>query len=315
MGRVVAAGHVNWDVSLDVDRLPVADDEALVRDQHRAGGGSAANVAAGLAGLDVPASVVGAVGDDEPGRLVRAELRTSGVDCGGLLVRDGPTTLKYLLVDDDGQVAILGNEGVNESYAAADVDADGLRRADHLHLTNQPPETAAQLAALAREAGTSVSFDPGRRAGDRDFGRILAVADLVFLAEREAEVLDADPAAVAGPDTLVAVTCGPGGARLYGGTVAVDTVGGRTPTDVASDTTDPDGDRVLEHPGFEATPLDTSGAGDAFAAGFLSVWLDEDSLHRALEIANACGALASERRGARAAPDREVLEEFLPDRT
>jgi len=290
MVRVVAAGHVNWDVTLEVDRLPVADDEALIRSQHRAGGGSAANVATALAGLDVSASVLGAVGDDPPGRQVRAELADRGVDCDGLQVHDGQTTLKYLLVAEEGEVAILGNEGVNEAYGAADADADRLEGAEHLHLTNQPPDTAARLAARAREAGLSVSFDPGRRAGDRDFGPVLERADLVFVTEREAASLDAAPAMIAGPDRLVAVTRGAGGAVLYGRAGA---------------------DSPLEHPGFPVGAVDTSGAGDAFAAGFLSVWLDDGSLERAVEVGNACGALASERRGARTAPDRETVGAFL----
>lgn len=290
MVRVVAAGHVNWDVSLEVDRLPVADDEALVHDQHRAGGGSAANVAAALVGLDVQTGIVGAVGDDRPGRQVRAELVERGVDCECLQVRDGPTTLKYLLVADGGEVAVLGNEGVNEAYAASAVDADRLGRAEHLHLTNQPPETAARLATTAREAGLSVSFDPGRRAGDRDFGAVFEQADLVFATEREAASLGTEPSTLSGPDRLVAVTRGHSGAVLYG-----------------SGADDP----PLEHAGFPVSAVDTSGAGDAFAAGFLSVWLDGGPLERALAAGNACGALASERRGARSAPDRATVETLL----
>ncbi|HKL29853.1 MAG TPA: PfkB family carbohydrate kinase, partial [Natrialbaceae archaeon] len=109
MVEVLSAGHVNWDVTLRVDRLPVPDGEASIHSQRGAGGGSAGNVAAALASLGVASGVVGSVGDDEYGMLARRELEREGVDCAGLREVDGDTSTKYLLVDDDGEVAVLGN--------------------------------------------------------------------------------------------------------------------------------------------------------------------------------------------------------------
>ena len=290
MVRVVTAGHVNWDVTLEVDRLPGPDDEARIHDQFRGGGGSAANVAAALAGLGTSTGVIGCVGDDGPGRLVREELTSRGVDCSAVSVRDGRTTLKYLLVTGDGTVAVLGNEGLNEALAPEDVAAEDVADADHLHLTNQPPATAEALAGLAVEADCTLSFDPGRRAGDRDFGSVFERADVLFLTEREAaSVFGTDRPAPTDGRQVIAVTRGPDGAAVY------------------------DGDSH-EHPGFGVGAVDTSGAGDAFAAGFLACWLDDVPLGRAVEFANACGALTSERRGARTAPSREQVESFLAER-
>jgi ribokinase len=61
-----------------------------------------------------------------------------------------------------------------------------------------------------------------------------------------------------------------------------------------------DGHRY-DHPGFAADAVDTTGAGDAFAAGFLAACLGGRGREEALVVANACGALAAEVRGARAA--------------
>lgn len=289
MVRVVTAGHVNWDVTLEVDRLPGPDDEALISDQHRGGGGSAANVAAALAALDVPAGVVGCVGDDEPGTFVREELAAVGVDCSGIAVRGGATTVKYLLVAADGSVAVLGNEGLNEALQPDDVARHRIAGAEHLHLTNQPPATAAALAELADDAGLSISFDPGRRAGDRVFGAVVEYADVVFVTEREASSLfGTDSPDPVGIEQLVVVTRGPDGATVFD-------------------------DVTYDHDGFGVGAVDTSGAGDAFAAGFLAVWLDGGGVDRALEFGNACGALASEHVGARTTPARESVEAFLAE--
>ena len=288
---VLAAGHVNWDVTLRVDALPDPDGEAAITSQHRSGGGSAANAACALAGLDVEAGLIGSVGDGDVAEYVRRELHEAGVDCRNLVtVGGGETAIKYLVVAEDGQVLVFGNDGVNEAFGPGDVDADYLRSADHLHLTSQAPETAAYLAETASEAGTPVSFDPGRRLVERDYSEALANADLVFLNDREAgAILDDDlehPSAEL-HGRVVVTKHGPRGGAVH------------TP------------ERTLDHPGFAVEPVDTTGAGDAFAAGFIATLLEHDDYERALEFANACGALAAQSEGARTAPTKPEVEEFL----
>jgi len=270
--RVICAGHVNWDVTLQVDRLPEPDGEASIADQYQSGGGSASNVAVALAGLDASPLLLGSVGRDENGLLVRRELDSAGVET-ALVETDGETAVKYLVVDDSGELMVFGNEGANEAYAAADLSAAQLTGADHLHLTSQRPETAVELARAASEAGLTVSFDPGRRLADRDYAATIRNTDLLFCNEREATVLRDEGTADA-VDTLV-VKQGSGGATAF------------------------DGDRDVAHPGFAVDPVDTTGAGDAFAAGFLVARADGDAIERALAVGNACGALAARTPGAR----------------
>ncbi|SER55253.1 carbohydrate kinase family protein [Natrinema salaciae] len=289
---VLTAGHVNWDVTLRVDRLPEPDGEASIRSQRQSGGGSAANVAAALGGLGVETGLVGSVGDDDNGLLARRELEAAGVSLGGVRVVEGAeTAVKYLLVDEAGEVAILGNDGVNEAVAPADLEPDRIRAADHVHLTGQRPDTAAAIARIADEAGIPVSFDPGRRLGDRDYGDALALADVLFLTDREAAALFDGESIDAGSDRIVVVTCGADGAEAYA----------------------PDGEFV--HAGFDVDPVDTAGAGDAFAAGFLATWLEERDIDRALAYGNACGALTASRDGARSAPTAGAVEDVLTRRS
>ncbi|SIS08856.1 carbohydrate kinase family protein [Natronorubrum thiooxidans] len=286
---VLTAGHVNWDVTLRVDRLPEADGEATIRSQCQSGGGSAANVAAALAGLEVDTGLIGSVGDDDNGLLARRDLEDAGVSLSGLrVVEDAETAVKYLLVDDDGEVAILGNDGGNEALQPADLEADRIRAADHVHLTSQQPETAAAIASIATDAGVTVSFDPGRRVGDREYDAMVRAADVLFVTEREAAALaDVDGL----DDRLVVVTAGSDGAAV------------RTP------------DKTYTHAGFDIEPVDTAGAGDAFAAGFLATRLAGGDIDSALEYANACGALTAGHEGARSAPTKAAVEAFLANRS
>lgn len=286
MGGVICAGHVNWDVTLRVDRLPERDGEAVIERQTASGGGSAANVAGTLAGLDVSVSLLGSVGDDDEGAAARAELEATGVDCSHVVKVAGvPTTTKYLVVDARGDTMVLGHEGANEAFEAADLPPTAFVATDHLHLTSQPPETAVRLAQRARDAGVAVSFDPGRRVGDRDFEATLSLADVVFLNDREAAALSSAPDSVDG--RIVVVKHGQDGAAVHAD------------------------DGTYTHSGLDVDPVDTAGAGDAFAAGFIAARREGAGYERALAVANVCGALASRTTGARTTLAWDDVQERL----
>jgi ribokinase len=282
--RVVCAGHVNWDVTLRVDRLPAPDGESRVRHRREAGGGSAANVAVSLVALDCEPSLVGSVGRDPVGTQARETLHDAGVDVTPVVTAPGETARKYLLVDDAGEVAVVDDGGVNEAVGPGDVDPAWFDGADHCHLTGQRPDTAARLAEVASKAGLTVSFDPGRRVDSRDYGDTLSRTDLLFLNDREASGLD--PESIR-PSCTVVTKHGSAGATLERS------------------------DGRVEHPGFDRRAIDTTGAGDAFAAGFIAAKLHGETDDHALAVANACGALTAATEGSRATLSWATVSELL----
>jgi len=285
MARVVCAGHLNWDVTLRVPALPDPDGEVNVDDRRSGGGGSAANVANGLSDLDVEAALLGSVGADEKGRTAREELAANGVDVTNVVESASrETTTKYIVVERSGEVMVLGCPGANEAFEARDLPTSELARADHLHMTSQRPETATRLAERAREHDVPVSFDPGRRIDDRGYGPAVTAVEYLFLNDREAALaLDAFDLS----DQTLVLKHGPEGAEVRR-----------------------DGDRVA-HPGYPIDAVDTTGAGDAFAAGFIAATVDGASDERALAVANACGALASKSPGARTTLSWEMIRAFI----
>lgn len=311
--RVLCAGHVNWDVTLRVDALPEPDGEARVVERGGSGGGSAANAASVLSALDVSAGVLGSVGADRYGRQARRELVDAGVDVSALVETSVGTATKYLVVDPDGAVMVVGSNRGNEAFGVEDVPEEVLTVVDHVHLTSQRPGTAGALARLAREAEATVSVDPGRRVGDREHGPVTSQADLLFVTDHEATRIGVDPT---DPNDgldgrAVVVTFGAAGAEV------------RT-----------DG-RCHRHEGFDVDAVDTAGAGDAFAGGFLATLLTgwdpdgPDSLDRhggvpvdtgaetydrALRVGNACGAVAARQSGARVRVSRTDVRRFLARR-
>lgn len=282
MPRVLCVGHVNWDVTLRLDRLPEPDSESAVQNTRQAGGGSAANVAVALVGLDCEATLVGSVGDDEHGILARRDLDRAGVDCTGLRTVAGETTTKYLLVDQTGEVAVLGAPGVNEALRPKDIEVGLVAAADHVHVTATRPATAARVAELATDRDVPLSVDPGRRLADRDFSAILERADILFVNEVEANALAGTP-----EPPVVVTKRGTAGAAA------------ETP------------DRTHVHPGFERPTVDTTGAGDAFAAGYVAARLRGEDHAQALAIANACGALAAGTQGPKTTLSWEAVAEML----
>ena len=286
MARVVCAGHVNWDVTLHVDALPGPDGEANITEHCQAGGGSASNTATALAGLGHEPVLLGSLGADRYAEFVERELDEAGVNDRHLCrVPDRETTVKYLVVDESGEVFVLANDGANEAYEASDLPASSLASAAYLHLTSQHPDTAHSLLERAREQGVPVSFDPGRRLGDRRYDDLLGAVDLLFLNEREAETARAN-GGLSSREKATVVKRGDGGATLRR-----------------------NGESIT-HNGFEVPATDTAGAGDAFAAGFLAAKCEGKADEEALAVANACGAVAVQSVGARVSPTREAIESY-----
>ena len=271
MVDVLVVGHLNWDITLRVDTLPAPDGEAAVLDRDEHAGGSAGNVAVGLAQLGVAVGVGGCVGTDTRGEQIVAELHEAGVDTTAIQ-RDPtrPTTQKHVLVDPDGEVMVIGTAGANAGFDAAGLPAGWTEGLRWLHLTSQRTAQARTLAAAATAAAVPVSVDPGRRI-DTD-AAATADATVVFLNDREAAVaVDVAPTAT----RSVVVKHGPDGAELR-------SAAGRT-----------------AHPGYATAATDTTGAGDAFAAGYLAATLQAAPPQRRLAVANACGAIAAAAAGAR----------------
>jgi sugar/nucleoside kinase (ribokinase family) len=258
------------------------------------GGGSAANTAAWLSRLGVPVTFACRVGDDPAGATRVAELRDAGVAVVAALDPGAPTGTVVVLVDPDGERTMLPDRGANDRLAPADVAAAlaAAPRAGYLHLSAytllDAGSRAAGLHALAaaRDQGRRTSVDvasagPLTDAGpDRVLGW-LAAADLVLANADEAEVLtghrDATRAAreLAGAHRIAVVKCGADGAVWAG---AGQVVSAAAPA---------------------ITAVDTTGAGDAFAAGLLAALHSGAGPADALAAAVRLGATVAAQPGAR----------------
>jgi sugar/nucleoside kinase (ribokinase family) len=277
-------------------------------------GGAELNVAVGLTRLGVRTTWTSVLGNDAHGDYIADAVGQLGVTP---LVRraTGPTALMFKAggADGDPEVLQIRHRTAFAQHADALLTADilALDGIDHLHLTGialgiSPVVRAASLTLLeaAIAAGLSVSFDPNLRLNlwpDRDEMRavintVAARATVVMPGVGEARMLTGhdDPQTIAktyldAGTREVVVKLGAEGALAWTAE-----------------------DQNARSRRFAVTPIDTVGAGDGFAAGYLAAFLGGGNLQERVDQGAAVGALATTRRGDLAAmPERAEVDALL----
>jgi sugar/nucleoside kinase (ribokinase family) len=286
-GRVVVAGDVMADVVATLSG-PIAHGSDTAAQIVQRGGGGAANVAVWLARAGAAATLIGRVGDDLPGRAAAEELRAEGVDARLQIDVALGTGTCLVLVEPGGERTMLPDAGANAALAAAPLSADAV----HLHLAGYAllhpgsRPAARTLLAAARDARLSVSVDPSSaaplaRTGPAAFLDWVRGADLLLPNREEAAVLSG----AADPETAARALC-----AFVGEVVVKLGVEGALWTD---------GEAVVRVPAQGVAGADSTGAGDAFAAGLLAARLDGAAPPEALAAGCALAAEAVSRAGAR----------------
>jgi ribokinase len=288
VSRPLVLGDVMLDVvaRLSGPLAPGSDSHSVIRFH---GGGSAANTAAWLAAAGAEPLLAGRVGDDERGRSVRDELRAAGVEAALGTDPELPTGTCIVLVGPDGERTMAPDAGANDALSDADVPDDLLAAAGHLHVAGyallRSGSRPAARAAISRalERGMSVSVDPSSAALlSPTFLDHAEGAGLLLPNVEEARMLSGehDPEraarALAARFGEVVVTLGAGGALWTDGreSVRCDAV----PVDAV---------------------VDSTGAGDAFAAGLLAARMNGAAPDEAMAAGARLAARAVSQPGGR----------------
>jgi sugar/nucleoside kinase (ribokinase family) len=266
-------------------------------------GGSAANTMAGIAALGGRAGFIGQVAADQLGDIFTHDIRALGVEFLTPPVDSPvPTGRCLILVTPDAQRTMNTCPGISHHLAPEQLDADQIRAAAILYLEaylwvpDRPRAAIVQAIEIARAAGRKVALTLSdiacvarRRA---DFLEVIAAGriDMLFANENEVKALagkddlDAAIAAIAPQVPLVVVTCSEKGALAVQG-----------------------GQRVHVPAARVAEVVDTTGAGDLFAAGFLAAAARGRSTGEALRIGSIAAAEVISHFGARPIADLKEL--------
>ncbi len=281
-----------------VPAYPAFDTKVRLREHVQAAGGQTASAMAALSRLGMRTAYAGRFGSDAEGQFGLAAIKAEGVNTDYVEVIEGARNqVAFIVIDErSGERTIIWDRDDKLAYRADEVPVELASRGRILHLDAHDPPACARLAQAAREAGTLVSADIDNIY--EGLPELLPLIDVLIsskefphrltgISDERASLIETKARYGC---SIVGMTLGTRGALLY-----YDGV-------------------FLESPAF-AVPgncRDTTGAGDAFHAGFIYGILRGEEIEESLRLANATASLKCRALGARTSlPTQVELEEFV----
>ncbi len=295
---VIGLGALNYDVLYAVERIARGGEEVGIIDVTKAPGGSAANTTVALARLGAEVGFVGTVGTDDEGELILDEFRKEGVET-RIRREEGYTGAAIGFVDAWGERALYIYPGVNARFCMDYVDREFVNDARFLHTSSFVNQEQLDMQReLAKDLQAKLSFSPGMLCFNyklEDLTELIERSTVVFLSRGELTSLVKEADYKKGADALlncgaqiVCVTLGEQGCYVADCTGASHLIDAY-PTEV----------------------VDTTGAGDAFAAGFLYGLLHEKSILESGKIGNLVASCCIREYGCRdGLPFKRDLDTF-----
>ena len=286
---VVGFGALNVDRLFKVSRIAQAEEESHIKDYTESCGGSAANCSVGLARLGCEVGFIGKVGNDKEGELLLQDFSKEGVDIAGTICSNqGRSGLVLGFVDEKGARALYINSGVNDTIELSEISLEYAARAQFLHLSSFVGDRSflTQIALLNMiSEETKVSLDPGDLYARKGFEKLLPILKRAYVMmpnAGELELLTGENDYCKGADFLIKK-----GVRI----VAVK-LGG-------SGCYVTDGRERHLIKAFNVDVIDTTGAGDAFCAGFLYGLINSKNLFECGKMGNFVASRCVIKMGAR----------------
>ncbi len=284
MKKILVAGEINVDLILqNFNTFPELGKEVLVDDCFLTLGSASLICAMGLVRLGNDVAFLGKAGCDAYGDFCIERMRQAGIDVSRVIRSGELKTGITVSISSPRDRAMVTYLGAITALAGEEVTGETLAAFGHLHVSSYYLQERLRpgvrdLFARARRLGLTTSLDPGYDPSGEFGPDILATleeTDVFFPNEVEVRAIArredfADAlAALANGRTLTVAKLGRAGAMVL------------------------EGGRPVSVPAFPAQPVDTTGAGDSFDAGFLHAWLRGMPLAEALRWGAACGALST----------------------
>ncbi|MBC7129847.1 carbohydrate kinase family protein [Candidatus Bathyarchaeota archaeon] len=299
---VIGFGALNVDRLYKVERIAGPEEESFVEDFKEECGGSAANTIVGLARLGCIVGFIGKVAKDREGRMLIEDFTKEGVDTTGIIEAEtGRSGTALGFVDREGARALYVDPGVNDTIELEEINLEYASSTEFLHLTSFVGEKSFEAQKrLIEELPESVkiSFDPGAIYAKKGLEKLKPIIErslVVMPNSKELMLLTGEKNYTEGAEALlslgvkiVAVKLGSQGCYVT------------------------DGKEGFHVEAFKVPVVDTTGAGDAFCAGFLYGLVNGKSLRECGVIGNFVASKCVTRMGARTGlPRLEELKPFL----
>jgi ribokinase len=285
--HAVGFGALNLDKLYKVNMIAKEEEEGFVTDFKESAGGSAANTIVGLARLKLKTGFIGKVAEDHEGNFLLDDFRKEGVDTNGITVsKDGRSGVVMGFIDIKGDRALYVDPGVNNLAEFQEINLEYATNTEFLHLSSFVGETPleAQKELIDRLPNVKISFDPGAlyaRKGLRALRPIIQRSRVIFPNAIETKLLtgkDYEEGAKTFTQLgaeIVAVKLGKKGCYI----------------------TDGKESHLVE--AYKVEAMDTTGAGDAFCAGFLYGLIKGKDLYECGRLGNFVASRCITKIGAR----------------
>ena len=294
---VIGVGALNIDFLYKVDEILPSEGEIFIKEFSMSFGGSAANTIVGLSRLGKKVGMVGCVGNDREGKEMLEDFKKERVDISEIDITNHRTGYALCFIDRDGKRAIYVYAGANDKVKL-EKKIGYLNKAKFVHFSSFIGKYPFnEQKKLINRLKVKLSFSPGSIYARKGLDSILPIIQrsyVVFLNREEIKRLTGK-GYVEGAKKMLEL-----GASIVAVTL------GREGCYIASK------QGCFRVEGFSADVVDTTGAGDAFAAGFLYGLLEGKDLYSCGRIGNWVASLCIREIGARKGlPSKEMLEEFL----
>ncbi len=298
--EIVGLGALNIDHIYKVERI-LDDGEAVVTEAASFPGGSAANTIYGLAKLGVRTGFTGVVGDDAEGKTLVQDFQKVGVDTSQIRVKSGTQTGSVLCLSDRlGKRSLYVIPGANDLLSTDDLDLDYINQAKMLHISSFADDRQFKMLLGLMEKldpSVKVSFTPGAlyvAKGLKAQTSISARTHVLFINQSEMEQLTGKDI-TDGADTCLKQGCHIVAITLGKGTIWRNVMATSYIRDIESE--------YIVEPGKQnvISAIDTTGAGDAFATGFLYGLLNGKGLEVCGRLGDIVAQFSISKMGAREA--------------
>jgi sulfofructose kinase len=282
MVDVVGVGLNATDTVIRLPRFPAFNSKVEFRDSNVLPGGQVASAVVACSKWGLRARYVGKIGDDTFAQLQRDEMDRAGVESHWVVAPNCQSQSSFILIDEPtGERTVLWKRDPRLELLPEDIQREWVVRSRLLHVDGHDCAGAACAARWAREAGIPVTADL-----DNLYPRVEALLENVdyLISSREF------PARLSGKQDLRVSL--PQLHKRFGCRVVAATLG-------EYGVLAWDGSKFHYSPAFDITPVDTTGAGDTFHAGFAYSIIQGWDLAAALEFSNAAASLACLAPGAR----------------
>lgn len=284
----IGFGALNIDKLFKVNRIASAEEESFVIDFKETCGGSAANTVVGLARLGCKVGFIGKVADDREGKMLLEDFRREGVDINGITIaKHGRSGTAMGFVDEKGDRALYIDPGVNDTIEFNEINMNYAFKTKFLHLTSFVGEKSFQTQKKLVEIlpkDVKISLDPGELyARKREALEPLIKKTFVLMpSAKELELLTGTADYEEGAKALL----------RKGVEIVAVKLGGK-----GCYVTNKKEGCLIE--AFKVKVVDTTGAGDAFCAGFLYGLISGKDLYKCGKLGNFVASRCITKMGAR----------------